>query len=45
MELTKDIVILRYIVEYFNDKHPDPNRPLDCYKENNGMFRFEKVMK
>lgn len=33
-----------HIVEYFNDKHPDSNRPLDCYKEDDGMFRFEKVM-
>ena len=34
-----------HIVEYFNDKHPDSNRPLDCYEEDDGMFRFEKVMK
>ena len=34
-----------HIVEYFNDKHPDFNRPLDCYEEDNGMFRFDKVMK
>ena len=33
-----------HIVEYFNDKHPDSNRPHDCYKEDDGMFRFEKVM-
>jgi len=34
-----------HIVEYFNEKHPDINRPQDCYKEDDGMFRFEKVMK
>ena len=34
-----------HIVEYFNEKHPDINRPLDCYEEDDGMFRFEKVMK
>lgn len=34
-----------HIVEYFNEKHPDANRPLDCYEEDDGMFRFEKVMK
>lgn len=34
-----------HIVEYFNEKHPDTNRPLDCYEEYDGMFRFEKVMK
>ena len=34
-----------HIVEYFNEKHPDTNRPQDCYKEDDGMFRFEKVMK
>ena len=34
-----------HIVEYFNEKHPDTNRPLDCYEEDDGMFRFEKVMK
>ena len=34
-----------HIVEYFNEKHPDTNRPLDCYEENDGMFKFEKVMK
>ena len=34
-----------HIVEYFNLKHPDTNRPLDCYEEDDGMFRFEKVMK
>ena len=33
-----------HIVEYFNEKHPDPNMQLDCYKEDDGMFRFEKVM-
>ena len=34
-----------HIVEYFNEKHPDINRPLDCYEEDDGMFKFEKVMK
>ena len=34
-----------HIVEYFNEKHPDPNMQLDCYKEDDGMFKFEKVMK
>ena len=34
-----------HIVEYFNEKHPDTNRPQDCYEEDDGMFRFEKVMK
>ena len=34
-----------HIVEYFNEKHPDPNMQLDCYKEDDGMFRFEKIMK
>ena len=34
-----------HIVEYFNEKHPDTNRPSDCYEEDDGMFRFEKVMK
>ena len=34
-----------HIVEYFNEKNPDYNRPLDCYEEDSGMFRFEKVMK
>ena len=34
-----------HIVEYFNEKHPDTNRPQDCYEEDEGMFRFEKVMK
>ena len=34
-----------HIVEYFNEKHPDTNRPLDCYEEDDGMFRFEKIMK
>ena len=33
------------IVEYFNEKHPDPNMQLDCYKEDDGMFKFEKNMK
>ena len=34
-----------HIVEFFNQKHPDTNRPQDCYEEDDGMFRFEKVMK
>ena len=34
-----------HIVEYFNEKHPDTNRPQDCYEEDDGMFRFEIVMK
>ena len=37
-----------YILEYFNEKHPDINninRPQNCYEEDDGMFRFEKVMK
>ena len=34
-----------HIVEYFNEKHPDTNRPQDCYEEDDGMFRFEKIMK
>ncbi len=34
-----------HIVEYYNEKHPDPNRPLDCYEEDDGMFKFEKLMK
>jgi len=34
-----------HIVEYFNEKNPDTNRPQDCYEEDDGMFRFEKVMK
>ena len=34
-----------HIVEYFNEKHPDFNRSEDCYKEDDGMFKFEKVMK
>ena len=34
-----------HIVEYFNEKHPDTNRPQDCYEEDDEMIRFEKVMK
>ena len=34
-----------HIVEYFNEKHPDINRSQDCYEEDDGMFRFEKIMK
>ena len=33
------------IVEYFNEKHPDTNKPQDCYEEDDGMFRFEKWYK
>lgn len=32
------------IVEYYNEKHPDPNMPEEIYKEDNGMFEFEKEM-
>lgn len=32
------------IVEYYNEKHPDPNMPEDIYEEDNGMFEFEKEM-
>ena len=28
-----------------NEKHPDTNRPQDCYEEDDGMFRFENVVK
>ena len=37
-----------HIVEFFHSKHPDPNAPDECSKEDaggGGMFRFEKVMK
>lgn len=37
-----------HIVEFFHSKHPDPNTPDECSKEDTGdggMFRFEKVMK
>ena len=34
-----------HIIEFFNEKNPDPNMQLDCYKEDDGMFRFEKEMK
>lgn len=30
------------IVEYFNEKHPNPNMPHDIYEEDDGMFEFEK---
>ena len=30
------------IIEYFNEKHPDPNMPGDIYDEDDGMFEFEK---
>lgn len=32
------------IVEYFNEKHPDPNMPNDIYEEDDEMFEFEKEM-
>lgn len=32
------------IVECYNERHPDPNMPEDIYKEDNGMFEFEKEM-
>lgn len=32
------------IVEYYNEKHPDPNMPEEIYKEDDGMFEFEKEM-
>ena len=32
------------IVEYYNEKHPDPNMPEDIYEEDDGMFEFEKEM-
>lgn len=32
------------IVEYYNEKHPGPNMPDEIYKEDNGMFEFEKEM-
>lgn len=32
------------IVEYYNEKHPDPNMPEDIYVEDDGMFAFEKEM-
>lgn len=32
------------IVEYYNEKHPDPNMPEDIYVEDDGMFEFEKEM-
>ena len=32
------------IVEYFNEKHPDPNMSEDIYEEDDGMFEFEKEM-
>ena len=35
-----------HIVEFFNEKHPDPHAPEGGKKEDfDGMFRFEKVMK
>lgn len=35
-----------HIVEFFNEKHPDPHAPEGDKKEDfDGMFRFEKVMK
>lgn len=32
------------IVEYYNEKHPDPNISEDIYEKDNGMFEFEKEM-
>lgn len=32
------------IVEYYNEKHPDPNMSEDIYDEDDGMFEFEKEM-
>lgn len=32
------------IVEYYNEKHHDPNMPEDIYVEDDGMIEFEKVM-
>lgn len=32
------------IVEYYNEKHSDPNMPEDIYLEDDGMFEFEKEM-
>ena len=35
-----------HIVEFFNEKHPDPHAPESGKNEDfDGMFRFEKVMK
>ena len=34
-----------HIVEFFNVKNPDPNSPNDNFSLDDGMFRFEKVMK
>ena len=34
-----------HIVEFFNSHHPDPNDPDGDSLINDGMFRFEKVMK
>ena len=35
-----------HIVEFFNEKHPDPHAPEGGKnKDFDGMFRFEKVMK
>ena len=35
-----------HIVEFYNKYHKDPNEPLEEQdEENDGMFRFEKVMK
>ena len=35
-----------HIVEFFNEKHPDPHAPEGGKNEDfDGMFRFEKVMK
>lgn len=33
-----------HIVEFFNEKHPDPNVLYDAPDDSDGMFRFEKRM-
>ncbi|MBQ2497742.1 MAG: N-acetyltransferase, partial [Prevotella sp.] len=33
-----------HIVEFFNAHHPDPHDPDSHGDDNDGMFRFEKVM-
>ena len=34
-----------HIVEFFNEKNPDLNNPDDNFSLEEGMFRFEKIMK
>lgn len=34
-----------HIVEFFNDKHQDLEDPIDNFSLEEGMFRFEKIMK